>query len=95
MAKCPACDGQPRRGVGLACGPRVGCQPIVTTCDACAGSGTVTAERAEWMRIGQRMSADRQARDLSLREEARRRGMKPSVLSDMEFGRIRPEPENG
>ena len=89
--KCPTCEGRPRQGIGLACGPRIGCQPIMTTCRDCGGTGEVSGERAEWMRVGRAMADERQARDLSLREEARRRGMKPSVLSDMEFGRIKPE----
>jgi len=50
----------------------------------------ITPETADWKIRGIAMSKDRQLRDMSLREEAKRLGIHPKELSDMEHGRCAP-----
>lgn len=61
-------------------------------CILCAGFGTVApslaALRLRIIAEGERRRAGREARGLSLREEARRPGIPPRDLSDIEDGRI-------
>ena len=91
MVLCPGCNGQ-QRGYGFVMRAGGGCNLEAIGCFDCGGTGEVTQERADWMTEGRRMAEDRQRRDLSLREEARRRGMTAAELSAMENGRVRPVP---
>jgi hypothetical protein len=63
-------------------------------CDQCAGSGEVPDEMAEWIQAGSAMREERLQRRVTLREEAKRRGMNPVELSRMEFGKIKPVPQS-
>jgi hypothetical protein len=60
-------------------------------CRYCEGAGEVTTVRADVIRrgiaVGAELRADRLSRGLSLREEAKRLGIRPSELSDRELGR--------
>ena len=58
----------------------------------CDGAGEVTDIKAVWRRDGEQLRDSRKARDMSLREFARALGVKPSALSDAEFGRVDPTP---
>ena len=86
---CPEC---PRNGIQITCGP--GTSQIrqigPADCRVCAGTGVITQEKKRWLDIGGGMRNNRLARNLSGREEARRRGMSPVVLNDMEHGKISP-----
>lgn len=59
-------------------------------CFQCGGSGEVPAEMANWIEEGRRMREARIARRTGLREEAARRGISASKLSNMESGREAP-----
>ena len=85
---CPTCRGVRTVG-GVGCGPG-GCRPLLLKCSTCRGTGTITAERADWINAGERLRADRLTRDFSLREEATRLGVRASVLSDYEHGHLNP-----
>jgi hypothetical protein len=86
--KCPDClKGQI---AGIACGPKIHCSPMVLKCFRCGGSGNIPDEMGGWIKIGKQMRENRLKRDISLREEAKRLGILPSVLSQMENGRINP-----
>jgi len=83
VATCPDCAGE-KVIRAVAC---PGFRPIVLTCEACKGTGSVDdaflARRAD----GERLRMERIARGLSLREEAKRLGISPVLLSDRERGR--------
>lgn len=86
--KCPYCGGS-GGSVGIGCGPG-GCRIVSLKCAMCEG-GQVPADKYPRMAAsivrGEELRADRIRRDLSLREEARRLGIKPSDLSHVEHGR--------
>ena len=89
---CPDCHGEKRvfahvnRGVAGS-----GFQWL--DCLRCKGAGEVPDEQAEWIEAGRRMREDRMGRDMSLNEEAKRRGMRAVELSQMERGVRAPLPE--
>ncbi len=82
MTTCPHCEGRKDRTLVI-CG--VG--PRASICNFCEGKGEVTPEKAIAWIDGQALMDDRQARGLSLREEAKRLGITPRELSDREWGR--------
>ena len=85
--RCTACDGQ--KG-GMAHVNR-GDQPHTwefIPCRICDGKGRITEEQRQRIITGQKLRADRLARDMSLYEEARRLGMTSVQLSDLECGRL-------
>ncbi len=63
---------------------------VPLSCDQCGGAGEVSDEMTEWIRAGEAMRQDRLARQMTLREEAKRRGLTPVELSRMEFGKVKP-----
>jgi hypothetical protein len=67
-----------------------GCGIEWLPCSTCAGTGEITAERAEAYRQGRELRNRRIAADRSLREEAKRLGVSPVALSRMERG-LNPE----
>lgn len=83
---CPKCNGE-KVLHGLGCpGGRI----VQINCFQCKGTGDLTAEQWEWYQEGQKLADWRRSRDLSCREEAKRRNMRPIELTDMEQGRIKP-----
>ena len=93
---CPSCNGAKGSEGFVICDTRKGPSGWSTVprwfpCTLCRGSGEITDEQDQWRIVGAEMKAGRLAADLSLTEEAKRRKMKVSVLSDMEHGRIKPE----
>jgi hypothetical protein len=93
---CPDCAGRGHHTVhqyGVFDG-RTGGRWIEEECLLCAGFGTVAASlaalRTARLAEGERLQADRKARGLSLRDEARRLGITPMELSDREHGRATP-----
>jgi ribosome-binding protein aMBF1 (putative translation factor) len=66
------------------------CSPEWVDCPTCGGTGRITEQRLGWWYEGRAMSEERKSRGVSLREEAGRLGIKPSKLSDMEHGRVKP-----
>lgn len=88
--KCPRCKGKkviPCIGFNAASGR---CKGILLPCILCDGRGTITKTQFKWGLEGEQMYQDRVSREMTLRLESRRRGMKPSVLSEMEMGKIKP-----
>ena len=85
---CPSCKGE-KVLTGYAC---PGFKPYTRACDRCAGTGEVSDLAMDWIRRGEEMRRERIARDMSIREEARRRGIGAAELSDMEMGRVEPKP---
>lgn len=90
---CGHCRGEGRYTVAFATRADGICGPAVIGCPDCHGTGKVDARTPEWREAGKRLREARLAADRSLGEEARRRGMRPSELSDMEMGRVEPKPD--
>ena len=84
--ECPRCKGQ-RGGPAFVMRRGSGCSLEQIDCTACGGTGEVSEDHAAMMAEGQRRMRDRIARDVSLRDEAKRLGVRPVDLSDMEHGR--------
>lgn len=89
MTTCPSCSG--RRTVtamvdGYRDGKRFG-EMRELACLTCGGKGSITTFHAEQIAEGKRRRDDRVARGMSLREEAKRLGIDPSELNDIEHGR--------
>lgn len=92
MITCPDCKGAGFGGPAFV-HTTTGCSfQETTTCSTCMGRKEMPDEFPEWRKIGRQMRDDRRGRGLSLGEEARRRGMRPSELSAMEFGKVKPVP---
>jgi hypothetical protein len=89
---CPDCDGRGKyRGVvsGIRVSGERFCEPRVLPCSTCQGSGTVSSVRAAHIALGDRLREHRvNTLRRSQREEAKRLGMSPQLLSKQEFGRI-------
>lgn len=83
---CPNCKGE---GVirGFGC---PGFRPVEIPCLVCKGEKVVGQEVLEWRRVGEEMRQERIARGVTLREEAKRRGMSAVDLSGMEHGAVKP-----
>lgn len=64
---------------------------VRSKCSRCGGNGVIDSMVADWMVKGNVMRERRIAAGRSLRDEAKRRGLSPYVLSQMENGRIEPE----
>lgn len=83
---CPECNGRGEFNV-IAC---PGGEYKLVACALCRGDGYVSEETANWRNEGAELRAQRVARGESLREMARRTGIGPAKLSDMEHGRADP-----
>jgi len=86
---CSDCNGR-RGGVGFVCrygkdGGRGSVEYI--PCYTCNDAGTITEEHAARITVGKKLRAERIARDESVMEAAKRMGVRPSELSDVEHGR--------
>lgn len=82
---CPGCEGRKQVHAHLNYGRGRGEWKDID-CIRCHGTGTITAEHAARMEAGKLLRADRQSRDMSLHEEAKRLGIKASELSAREMG---------
>jgi hypothetical protein len=60
-------------------------------CELCEKTGKIGREKVAWRKAGRRMREERIARRVVLREEAKKRGMDPLLLSRMERGIVKPE----
>jgi hypothetical protein len=86
---CPSCQGRkssPCFDDGYRDGTHFGAA-LELPCLTCQATGTITAEHAERLSEGRRRAEDRKQRGLSLRDEAKRLGISPQELSDIEHGR--------
>lgn len=77
---------------GQGCPKCAATEHIRVDCPTCHGMGQVEGERAEWVRTGEEMRADREARGVSLQSEASHREMPLFLLVQMEQGLVRPVP---
>jgi ribosome-binding protein aMBF1 (putative translation factor) len=88
--QCPECKGKgcyhSQRFVNSTSGCRY--EEGERECGTCKGTGSITDDHAERIKQGEARRRDRISRDMSLREEAKRLGIKPSELSDIERGRV-------
>lgn len=84
---CPECNGD-KVLRGIAC---PGFKMIEIKCPLCKGIGELSAEQWDWHQQGKKLRDLRLSNDVSLREEAKRRGITASTLSDMEHGRLEPK----
>ena len=86
--KCPECAG---RGeiMAIACG-RKGPVGLSLECELCEKTGKISKTKAAWRAAGRKMRDERIGRGVVLRNEAKRRGMDPVVLSKMERGILKP-----
>jgi hypothetical protein len=71
---------------GVRDGKRFG-ETRLVPCSTCDGSKEITLEHHERIVIGERRREDRKSRLVTLREEAKRLGISPVELSDIEWGR--------
>ena len=93
IVECPNCDGRGKvRGQPHSRSFR-GTGRELVTCERCNGRGKVTRLSVEWFILGQAMRRNRADRRLTLRQEAKRRGMRYEVLWEMEQGGIEPIPD--
>lgn len=82
---CPECNGN-GFSEGYVC---PGFKLIKIKCSFCGESGQVTVVDMLRRENGKKMRDDRMARGVSLREEAKKLGLKPSELGDKERGILR------
>jgi len=86
MTTCAHCDGHGFT-IGYGC---PGFRPVKMKCGQCGGDGLLTDEDVERIHRGKEMRRKRIARDLSLREQAKRLGVSVIELSNLERG-IKPK----
>ena len=95
MVQCLDCNGTGKIH-GIACyradevGPGYS-KPMTQPCFHCHGAGEVDEVQVEWTAIGERVSQDRMAHGVSLRERARMLSLPAHSLSDVEHGKVDPE----
>lgn len=89
MNLCPACKGR-KGNVVLAKQTDGPCRPMQLPCYLCKGTGQVSDEQLDWIKLGQKLREDRMARDESSREAAKRLGLHPVEYSRMEHGQEDP-----
>jgi hypothetical protein len=88
---CPDCDGVGKQLYLFVIKQDETCSPCeILTCIRCEGRGNVPDEMAEWIRVGKLLKDTRLSHKKTLREQAIILGLKPSELSAMEYGRIKP-----
>lgn len=85
---CPDCDGQKRLYAHLNRGSG-GSGFEWIDCFRCKGSGEVPGEQAVWIFEGVKLRTERIALGRSIREQAKRLGISPVDLSEIERG-MRP-----
>jgi hypothetical protein len=83
---CPSCSGKKQSLCHINRGDKPHTWEMVD-CYTCGGVGSLTPEHADRYAEGRRRTADRRARLMTLRDEAKRLGITPKELSDIEFGR--------
>lgn len=83
---CPDCQGRGEHG-GMACsGGGATLRRVAIPCEVCGGTGTVDAAQRQRYEAGRQQREERLSRRMTLREEAKRRGIKPYDLSRQELG---------
>lgn len=86
---CPDCKGEKRVFAHLNYGGERPGEFKHIDCFRCKGAGEVPDEQAQWIEEGKKRRAERVARDITLRDEARRLGISAADLSAIERG-MRP-----
>ncbi len=82
---CPRCNGA-KLGFAITCSDQ-GCRTGMRACDFCKGEGQVSSEAAECWREGRAMRDARVKQGRTLFGEAKRLGIDPFDLNQIEFGR--------
>lgn len=87
---CPDCNGSGETLAFFPCygpdhkGPR---KPVLEMkCHRCKGEKVIPVEMLIWIATGKQLREERLARNMTLRKEAERLGVSPTVLSAMEQG---------
>ena len=88
MMICPICKGN-KENFGIGCGSE-GCKPMKFKCFQCQGSGKISEQMNEWIKLGKIEREKRRVQNLSLREFAKEKRLSPVQVSDAENGRIDP-----
>ena len=86
--QCPDCRGS-GAVTDLACGPNGGSFRTMP-CFTCHGDTTITTQKAEWMRIGKVLSADRIRENCGAKERAWMLGLTRLQLNAVEHGKVDP-----
>jgi hypothetical protein len=82
---CPRCGGA-KAGFAIACSAD-GCRTGMRACDFCKGEGQVSSDAAERWREGRAMRDARVKEGRSQLQEAKRLGISPVELNEIELGR--------
>ncbi len=80
LITCPECKGEKVIVATFA--------PVKIRCSRCKETGKVPKEMLEWIKRGKELRAERIARKVILRDEARNTGVDVMALSDRERGVI-------
>lgn len=88
---CPRCDGSGRT-VAICVMRRSGKGgPAVTACSTCRGTGKVPLDHQERVDAGRALRDQRVDASIGIGELARAAGIRPTEVSDVEFGRADKE----
>jgi hypothetical protein len=90
LITCPSCDGDKQLPAFVSYAPGFSGPPVrLLPCPECDGVGSITQEHQARKQLGESMRKYRtNALQLGLREAADKWGMRPSVLSMIEQGKI-------
>ena len=80
MITCPTCNGEKVIRAVL--------HDVEIACDQCDGTGTVPDEMLTWIERGKEIRAERLARKVTLRDEAKRLGVDVMTISAIERGLV-------
>lgn len=87
---CPDCKGK-KEIFGIGCGENIHCRPMFLPCLRCNGIGKVPNEMKEWIKTGNKYRRIRLKKRITLRKQAKKLGILPSLLSRMEGGYLKPD----
>jgi len=92
MTKCPDCENGVIIAFHVTYTDGTGEFGKKLPCSRCDGRGYIPTHTLEWIEQGKKMREERRSREVTLRQEAKDRGITMLELSQMERGIIRPIP---